>query len=242
MLEGLYSAGAGMEAAQDQLNTVSNNIANEDTPGYQAQILGFHDLLYTTDDDAPSNALVGAGASAATLGFSQSQGSLQKTGNPLDLALNGPGYFQVRQPDGSTALTRDGSFQLNASGQITTNLGMELVPPITLPKGTQPSQVSIASDGTVSVGNQKVGQIKIVQVTAPDKLMPEGNSVYGVTSSSGPAQTAKGVSIQQGYLEQSNVDLNTEISDMMTAEQAYDMGSKAVQMEAQLGQIAATLK
>ncbi|HWD69958.1 MAG TPA: flagellar hook-basal body protein [Solirubrobacteraceae bacterium] len=242
MLEGLYSAGAGMEAAQQQLSAVSNNISNENTPGYQAQILGFHDLLYTTDNDAPSNALVGAGAGDSTLGFSQAQGSLQQTGNPLDLALHGPGYFQVRQPDGSTGLTRNGSFQLNSRGQLTTNLGMELVPPLTLPKGTQPSQVSISSDGTVSVANQKLGQIKIVQVSAPDKLLPQGNSVYTVTTASGPAQAARGVTMQQGYLEQSNVDLNTEISQMMTAQQAYNMGSRAVQMEAQLGQIAATLK
>jgi flagellar basal-body rod protein FlgG len=242
MLEGLYSAGAGMEAAQEQLSAVSNNMANESTPGYQSEIVGFHDLLYTTDNDNPSSALVGAGAGAGTLGFSQAQGSLQQTGNPLDIALNGPGYFQVRQPDGSTALTRNGSFQLNSRGQLTTNLGMEMVPPITLPKGTQPSQVSISSDGNVSVGNQKIGQIKVVQVSAPDKLLPRGNSVYGVTTASGPAQSAKGVTMQQGYLEQSNVDLNTEISDMMTAQQAYNMGSRAVQMEAQLGQIAATLK
>ncbi len=231
-----------MEAAQEQLSAVSNNIANENTPGYQAEILGFHDLLYTTDDDAPSNAIVGAGASSSTLGFSQAQGSLQQTGNPLDLALTGSGYFQVREADGSTALTRNGSLQLNSRGQMTTSLGMELVPPITLPKGTQPSQVQVAADGTVSVGNQKVGQIKIVQVSAPDKLLPRGNSVYGVTTASGPVKAARGVTMQQGHLEQSNVDLNTEISDMMTAQQAYNMGSRAVQMQAQLGQIAATLK
>lgn len=242
MLEGLYSAGAGMEAAQEQLSAVSNNIANENTPGYQAQILGFHDLLYTTDDAAPSNALVGAGAADSTLGFSQAQGSLQQTGNPLDIALSGPGYIQVRQPDGSTGLTRNGSLQLNASGQLTTNLGMELVPPITLPKGTQPKDVSIGADGTVSAGSQKLGQIKIVQVPAPDKLLPQGNSIYAVTTASGPATAARGVKLQQGYLEQSNVDLNTEISQMMTAQQAYNMGSRAVQMEGQLGQIAATLK
>jgi flagellar basal-body rod protein FlgG len=242
MLEGLYSAGAGMEAAQNQLSSVSNNIANEDTPGYQSQVLGFSDLLYTTDDDDPSNAIVGAGAATTTLGYNQTQGSLQQTGSPLDVALNGPGYLQVREPNGTTGLTRNGTLELNARGQITTAAGMELVPPITLPKGTQPSQVSISSNGTVSVGNQKVGQIKIAQVTAPDKLLPQGNSVYGVTAASGPVQTAKGVTMQQGYLEQSNVDLNTEVSDMQTAEQAYDMGSRAVQMEAQLGQIAATLK
>jgi flagellar basal-body rod protein FlgG len=242
MLEGLYAAGAGMEAAQDQLSAVANNMANENTPGYQAEVLGFHDLLYTTDNAAPSTAIVGAGSAAETLGFSQTQGSLQQTGNPLDIGINGPGYIQVRQPDGSIALTRNGSLELNASGQITTSLGMELVPPITLPKGTQPSQVSIAADGTVSVNNKTVGQIKLVQVSAPDKLLPQGGSVYGVTTASGPVQAAKGVTMQQGYLEQSNVDINTEVSSMMTAQQAYEMGSRAVQMEAQLGQIAATLK
>ncbi len=242
MLEGLYSAAAGMETAQTQLDTVANNIANQNTPGYQAEILGFQNLLYTTDNNAPSTALVGAGSAAATLGYSQTQGSLQQTGNPLDIALSGPGYIQVRQANGTVGLTRNGTLQLNARGQITTSLGMELVPPITLPKGTQPTQVSIASDGTVSVGQAKVGQIRIVQVTAPDKLMPQGGSVFSASAASGPVRAAKGVTLQQGYLEQSNVDLNTEITDMMSAQQAYQMGSRAVQMEAQLGQIAATLK
>jgi len=242
MLEGLYSAAAGMETAQTQLDTVSNNIANEDTPGYQAQLLGFRDLLYTTDDDDPSSALVGAGSAAQTIGFSQAQGSLQQTGNPLDLAIAGNGYFEVRQPDGTVGLTRNGTFQLNARGQITTNLGMELVPPITVPKGTSASQISIAANGTVTVGNQKIGQIQIVDVTAPDKLLPQGNSVYAATAASGPIRAAKGAGIQQGFLEQSNVDLDVEITDMEQAQQAYDMGSKAVEFEAQLGQIAANLK
>ena len=174
MLEGLYSAGAGMEAAQSQLDAISNNIANEDTPGYQSEVVGFHDLLYTTDDDDPSNAMVGAGSATDTLGFNQTQGSLQQTGNPLDLALNGPGYFQVRQPNGTTGLTRNGTLELNSRGQITTSLGMELVPPITVPKGTQPSQVSVASDGTVAVSGQKIGQVSVVQVTSPDKLLAAG--------------------------------------------------------------------
>jgi flagellar basal-body rod protein FlgG len=242
MLEGLYSAGAGMESAQSQLDAISNNIANENTPGYQSEIVGFHDLLYTTDDAAPSSAIVGAGSATETLGFSQAQGSLQQTGNPLDIALNGPGYFQVRQPSGTIGLTRNGSFQLNGRGQITTSLGMELVPPITLPKGTRASQISIAPDGTVSVNERKVGRIQVVDVSAPDKLLPQGNSVYSATAASGPITAARGVTMQQGFLEQSNVDINVEISQMMTAQQSYDMGSRAVQMEAQLGQIAATLK
>jgi flagellar basal-body rod protein FlgG len=231
-----------MEAAQSQLDSVSSNMANEDTPGYQSEVLGFSDLLYSTDNDAPSTAIVGAGATTNTLGFSQAQGSLQNTGDPLNLALNGSGYFQVREANGTVGLTRNGSFELNARGQITTAQGQELVPPITLPKGTQPSQVTITSDGTISVGNQKLGQIKVVQVAAPDKLLPQGGSTFSATAASGAPTTAKGVTMQQGYLENSNVDLNTEISTMETAEQAYDMGSKAVQMESQLGQIAATLK
>src|ERR1700722_7137670 len=129
MLEGLYSAAAGMETAQTQLDTVSNNIANEDTPGYQAQPPWFSDLLYTTDDDDPSTAIVGSGSAAQTMGFSQAQGSIQQTGNPLDLALDGNGYFEVRQPDGTTGLPRNGTFELNAAGQIPTTLGMELQPP-----------------------------------------------------------------------------------------------------------------
>lgn len=242
MLEGLYSAGAGMETAQTQLDSVANNIANENTPGYQAEVLGFHDLLYQTDNDAPSTALVGAGSAADTIGYSQSQGSMEQTKNPLDVALAGPGYLQVRQPSGNIGLTRNGSLQLNAQGQITTSLGMELVPPITLPRGTQPSQVSIASDGTVTVNNTAVGKIQVVDVAAPDKLLPQGSSVYSATAGSGPIQNARGATLQQGYLEQSNVDMNTEVSEMETAQQAYEMGSRAVQMEGQLGQIAATLK
>jgi flagellar basal-body rod protein FlgG len=231
-----------METAQTQLDTVSNNIANEDTPGYQAELLGFRDLLYTTDDDDPSTAIVGSGSAAQTIGFSQTAGSLQQTGNPLDLAIVGDGYFEVRQPNGTIGLTRNGTFQENAAGQITTNLGMELVPPITLPKGTTADQISIASNGAVTVAGQKVGQIQIVNVTAPDQLLPQGNSVYSATSASGPISAAKGVTIQQGFLEQSNVDLDVEITNMEQAQQAYNMGSKAIQFEAEFGQIAAELK
>jgi flagellar basal-body rod protein FlgG len=242
MLEGLYSAGSGMESAQAQLDAISNNIANDDTPGYQGQVIGFQDLLYNTDDDDPSDAIVGAGSSAQTVGFDQTQGTVENTGNPLDVAIEGPGYIQVRQPDGTTGLTRNGTLELNAAGQITTSLGMQLVPPITLPKGTSAKDVQINSDGTVLVNRQKVGQIQVVTVPAPDKLLPQGNSLYVATAASGATTAAKGTKLQQGSLEESNVDLDTEVSEMQTAEQSYDMGSKAVQMEAQLGQIAATLK
>lgn len=242
MLEGLYSAAAGMEAQQTQLDAISNDIANADTPGYQAELVGFQDLLYTTDDDDPSTAIVGAGAAASTVGFSQTLGTSEQTGNPLDLALQGEGFFEVRQPDGTLGLTRNGTFQLNARGQITTSLGMELVPPITVPKGTTASQVSVSPTGEVSVGTRRIGQLQIVDVPAPDKLLPQGNSVYAVTAASGAPQRARGTTVQQGFLDQSNVDLNVEITTMMTAEQGYDMASKAIGFESQMGQIAATLK
>lgn len=242
MLEGLYSAAAGMEAQQTQLDAISNDIANADTPGYQAEKVGFEDLLYTTDNDDPSTAIVGSGARAATVGFSQAQGSLQQTGNPLDLALTGSGYFQVRLADGGLGLTRNGTFQLNAAGQITTSTGMELVPPITLPKGTRPSEISIAANGTVSVGARRVGRIDVVEVPAPDQLLPRGDSVFVATAGSGAPQAATRVAIRQGYREQSNVEINNEITGMMNAEQAYSMASRAVSFESQLGQIAATLK
>lgn len=242
MLDGLYSAAAGMETAQTQLDTVSNNIANADTPGYQTELLGFRDLLYNTDNDDPSSAIVGSGSAAQTIGYSQAQGSLQQTGNPLDLGIDGDAYFEVRQQDGTLGLTRNGTFELNARGQITTNLGMELEPPITVPKGTQPSQISVAGDGTVNVNGRRIGQIKLVQVAAPNQLLPQGNSVFSASAASGPVKAARGVSIQQGYLEQSNVQLDTEITNMEQAQHAYDMGSRAVSFEAQFGQIAATLR
>jgi flagellar basal-body rod protein FlgG len=242
MLEGLYSAGAGMEAAQTQLDAVANDMANENTPGYQATRIGFQDLLYTTENADPSTAIVGSGSSAQTIGFSEAQGSLQQTGNPLDVAIQGAGYLEVRQANGQIGLTRNGTLQLNARGQITTDTGLELVPPITLPKGALASDVSIAADGQVSVRGAKLGKIQVVQVTAPGGLLPQGSGVYGVTAASGPATAAKGSTLAQGFLEGSNVSLDKEITTMETAQQAYDMGSKAVQMEAQLGQIAATLK
>lgn len=242
MLEGLYSAAAGMEAQQTQLDAISNDIANADTPGYQSEQIGFQDLLYSTENDLPSSAIVGSGAAASTVGFGQAQGALQQTGNPLDLAIEGNGYFQVRLPNGTTGLTRNGTFQFNARGQITTSTGMELVPPIAVPKGTRPGAISVGPDGTVSVGTRRLGRLRLVEVPAPDKLLPQGNSTFVATAASGAPRQVRGLTVQQGYLEQSNVDMNVEMTSMMSTQQAYAMASKAIQYEGQLGQIAATLK
>lgn len=242
MLEGLYAAAAGMVAEQNQLDATSQNVANEDTPGYQTVEVGFESLLYGTDNDYPSNALVGSGAAASDVGYRQTEGSIEQTGDPLNLAIDGDGYFQVRLANGQTGLTRNGDFQLNAKGQITTGTGQLLEPPITVPKGTQESAISISANGVVSAGSKRIGKITVVEVPAPDQLAAVGQSTYMATAASGAPRAVKGTTVQQGYLEQSNVDLDTEISNMESAQQGYEMDSKAISFESQMGQIAATLK
>lgn len=242
MLQGLFSAAAGMEAQQAQLDALSGDVANVDTPGYQAEQLGFHDLLYRTDDDAPSTAVVGSGAAITTLGWDQTQGSISQTGNPLDVALSGPGFLEVTQANGATGLTRNGTLQLNAAGQLTTTTGLRVQPPITVPQGTQPADVSIAANGTVSVAGRVLGRLNVVTVPAHDKLLPTGNSVFAVTAGSGPVRAAVGTTLEQGALTQSNVDMSKELTQMMSTQQAYNMESKAIQLESQMGQIAANLK
>jgi flagellar basal-body rod protein FlgG len=242
MLEGMYAAAAGMEAQQAQLDAISNDIANTDTPGYQAEQVGFRDLLYSTDDDDPSTAIVGAGAALTTLGYDQTQGAIEQTHNPLDVALSGPGYLEVRQADGTIGLTRNGTLQLNSAGQLTTTTGLRMVPPITVPAGTRPADVQIAANGTVSANGRTLGRLSIVSVTAPDQLVPQGGGVFSPSAATGPLTRSTATTLTQGALTQSNVDMSTEMTQMMTTEQAYDMASKAIQFESQMGQIAATIK
>ena len=167
MLEGLYSAAAGMEAQQEQLNAISNDLANVSTSGYKSERVAFSDLLYNPIKIAGTETTAGAGASAKVIGRSESQGSVQETGNPLDLAIEGEGYFQVTRANGQKALTRDGTFGLDANGAIVNSEGNQLSPPIKLPAGVSAGEVSIAPDGTVSAGARKLGQIKLVTVTSP---------------------------------------------------------------------------
>jgi flagellar basal-body rod protein FlgG len=243
MLQGLYSAAAGMEAQQSVLDSVGNALANVDTPGYQGQVVGFHDLLYSSGGQSSgSSVATGAGSAATQVGWDQSQGAIQQTGNPLDLAITGPGYLQVRRPDGTLALTRNGSLQLSATGQLTTTLGMPLQPPITVPPGTQASALTIGSDGKVTVNGRAVGQIQLVTVPSPDNLIADGSSLYSATAASGPTQPATGATLQQGALTASNVDVATAMTEMVGAQQSYDMASKAIQYQDQMLQIANQLR
>jgi flagellar basal-body rod protein FlgG len=241
MLEGLFAAASGMEAQQQQFDSIANNISNVDTPGYQSQILGFHDLLYSSGDYG-SNVATGAGSAAQVVGRDQTQGAIQQTGQPLDVAIQGQGYLEVRQPDGTIGLTRDGGLELNNKRQLTTQEGMLVQPPITIPQGVDPSAVTIGADGTVSTGSQKLGKLSLVDVPAPDGLVADGNGVFSATAASGGITAAKNATLQQGALEGSNVNMGTEMADMETAEQNYSMGSQAVQYQSQMLQIANQIK
>jgi flagellar basal-body rod protein FlgG len=241
MLEGLYSAASGMEAQQSQFDAISNDMANVDTPGYQSTIMGFHDLLYSNGNYG-SNVPTGAGAAAEQMGRDQTQGAIQQTGQPLDVAVEGQGFIEVRRPDGTIGLTRNGALQLNNQRQLTTQTGMLVQPPITIPAGVDPSEVSIASNGTVSVGKQTLGKLSLVDVPAPDGLVADGDSVFSATAASGAIRAANGASVQQGALEGSNVDMGAEMSKMMAAQQQYAMGSNAINYEAQMISIANQIK
>lgn len=241
MFQGLYSAASGMEAQQQQFDAISNDMANVDTPGYQSEILGFHDLLYSNGDYG-SNVATGAGAAAEQMGYDQTQGAIQQTGQPLDVAIEGQGYLEVRRPDGTIGLTRNGALQLNDRRQLTTQTGMLVQPPITIPAGIDTSEVSIASNGTVSVGKQTLGKLSLVDVPAPDGLVADGDSVFSTTAASGGIRAAKGATLQQRALEGSNVDMGAEMSKMMAAQQQYAMGSDAIQYEGQMLSIANQIK
>jgi flagellar basal-body rod protein FlgG len=241
MFEGLYSAASGMEAQQQQFNAISNDMANLDTPGYQSTIVGFHDLLYSNGAYG-STVATGAGSAASIVGRDQSQGAINQTGRQLDVAIQGQGYLEVRRPDGSIGLTRDGGLQLNAKRQLTNQQGALVQPPITIPSGVSTDQITIGSDGTVQAAGKRVGKLSLVDVPAPDGMVADGDNLYSATAASGAIKTAKNATLQQGALEGSNVDLGNEMAKMMTAQQEYQMGSQAIQYQGQMLSIANQIK
>jgi len=242
MVEGLYSAAAGMSAQQEQLDAISNDLANVNTTGYKAERVSFNDLLYNNVKLAGTESSAGAGANSEILGRSESQGALRETGDPLDLAIEGSGYFQVTLPSGQTALTRDGSLAVDASGTLVTAAGDRMSPAIKLPAGLSPSDLRIAADGTVTAGARTLGKIALVTVTAPDRLTSLGGDLLATSADSGEAHPARGARIHQGALEQSNVDMGTEMSNMVTTQRAFQMDSSAIQTESQMMTIANELK
>lgn len=242
MLEGMYAAASGMAAQQQQLDSIGNDLANVSTTGYKSERTGFHDLLYNQVTIAGTTTSIGAGAATEEVGRDQREGSIQSNGDPLDLAIEGSGYFTVKRADGTIALTRDGSFGLDAQGRLCNAGGDLLDPPVELPKGTTPGEVAIGSDGTVRAGTRTVGRIALVEVAAPDRMLAAGGNLFTPTAASGAPRPQSTSTIHQGALEGSNVDVAGEMVRMMSAQRAYQLESSAIQTENQMLSIANQLR
>jgi flagellar basal-body rod protein FlgG len=243
----LWIAKTGLDAQQTRMAVVSNNLANVNTNGYKKSRAAFEDLLYQTKvapgsavtqtEVAPTGLTLGTGVRVVATEKSFTQGNLQQTGNSLDVAVNGRGFFQVQMPDGSIGYSRDGAFQLNQQGELVTAGGLKLQPAITVPQGAQ--SVNIGTDGTVSVtvagqaAATQVGQVQLVDFVNPAGLAPKGENLYAETTASGAPQTGTAGSsgfgtIVQGSLEASNVNVVEELVNMIETQRAYEMNSKAI--------------
>jgi flagellar basal-body rod protein FlgG len=241
VLQGLYSAAAGMAAQQQRIDAVSNDVANVSTAGYKRQRLSFRDLAYA-ETPAGNGVRAGAGAAVSSAGRSQLAGALQQTGEPLDVAIEGEGFLTVRRPDGSQALTRHGALRVNADRQLVTVAGDRIQPPVTIPQDVDPASVSIAPDGAVSAQGRALGRLQVVDVPAPQGLLSDGESVFTLTQASGAARPAGGAVLRQGALEASNVDMADAMVDLMDAQRSYSLASKAIQTQDQLMEIANGVK
>ena len=253
MLRSLWIAKTGMEGQQTKLDTISNNLANVGTNGYKRAGVVFEDLMYqnlraagsatSEQSQLPTGLQVGLGSrvSASTRNFSQ--GALQQTGGNLDVAIQGQGFFQVQMPDGTTAYTRDGGFQVDANGALVTAAGHPLQPGITIPANA--TSVTIGANGAVTatipgqVAPQALGQMQLVSFINPSGLDPKGGNLYGETAASGTpntgAPTVNGLgSLQQGFVEGSNVNVVEELVNMIATQRAYELNSKAIQTSDQM--------
>jgi len=230
MLIGLNSAAAGMAAQRQRMDAVSNDLANVNTTGYKRVRVAFRDLVY--QDAARSSApgvRVGAGAAAAAAGRSFEQGTLRNTGRPLDVALQGPGFIQVRLADGRDALTRDGNLQIDERGRLVTATGALVRPAITVPAGVGEDRVAIGPDGTVTAAGRTLGRLEIVRVRAPQNLLSVGDNAFVPTPDSGaPARAGTGTTLKAGTLESSNVDIAEAMVAIIESQRAFELASKAI--------------
>ena len=253
MIRSLWIAKTGMEGQQTKLDSIAHNLANTGTNGFKRGGVVFEDLMYqnlrqagsaTSDQSTlPTGLQVGLGVRAAGTTRNFGQGTLQQTGNNLDMAIQGQGFFQIQLPDGSTGYTRDGAFQVDANGQLVTNAGFPVQPGITIPANAQ--NVTVARDGTVTVSvpgqvaPQGLGQLQLVSFINPAGLDPRGGNLFGETAASGtPNAGAPGANglgaLQQGFVEGSNVNVIEELVSMIATQRAYELNSKAVQTSDQM--------
>src|SRR6201986_4797387 len=262
MFHALYTAASGMTAQQINLDNIANNPANSSTSGFQARRVQFSDLLYqsevmpgaaaTQQTTVASGLQIGLGTRPGNTEIVQTQGDLTSTGNPLDFAIQGSGFFQILLPNGQTGYTRNGSFQTDAQGNLVTANGDALQPAINIPAAA--TNVTIGKDGTVSVTlpgqtqAQQVGVIQLATFSNPGGLNSAGNNVYLQTTASGdpivgaPGGTEGLGTLQQGMVEQSNVNVVEEFVNMILAQRSYESNSRVVkatdEMLQQLDQIA----
>ncbi|HMM84218.1 MAG: flagellar basal-body rod protein FlgG [Gammaproteobacteria bacterium] len=260
MIRSLWISKTGMEAQQTQLDTISHNLANVGTNGFKKGHVVFEDLIYQNLRQAgaasgeqgmlPTGLQVGLGVRPVATSRTFTQGNLQQTGNNLDLAIKGQGFFQVQRADGSTAYTRDGAFQVDANGQLVTNNGELVQPGITVPPNAQ--SLTIAADGTVSASvpgqaqPQVLGQLQLASFVNPAGLDPLGGNLFGETAASGAPNAgepgADGLGqLQQGFVETSNVNVVEELVAMIQTQRAYELNSKAIQTSDQMLQRLAQL-
>ncbi len=247
MIRSLWIAKTGLDAQQTQLDVVANNLANVGTTGFKRSRAVFEDLMYqnlrqsggqTSDQTRmPSGLQLGTGVRVVASERIHTQGNPTKTDNPKDVSINGGGFFQVLMPNGTTAYTRDGSFQTDQSGQLVTASGYPVQPAITLPQGT--TSLTIGSDGTVSViqtgstASVQVGQLQLATFLNSAGLQSVGENLYAETDASGaPNQTAPGQNgagtLSQGYVESSNVNVVEELVNMIQTQRAYEINSKVI--------------
>ena len=256
MFRSLNTAASGMIAQQLNLDNIANNLANSSTAGFRKRRLQFEDLLYqnlimpgaaSTQQTTISTGLqIGLGSRSSASEMIQTQGDFNQTGNPLDLAIQGAGFFQVQLPTGEMSYTRSGSFHLDAQGNVVTADGYSMQPSITIPNNA--TSITIGTDGTVSVTlpgqsqAQQVGQIQLAQFANPGGLNSTGQNLFLPTTASGDAILGtpggnEGLgSIQQGSLEQSNVNVVEEFVEMIMAQRSYESNSKVVQAADQMFQ------
>jgi len=253
MIPSLWIAKTGLDAQQINMNIISNNLANVSTNGFKRSRAVFEDLIYQTIRQSGSNSSIntilpsgfqiGTGVKPVSTERIHSQGNLSKTDSSKDVAINGPGFFQVQLPDGTTAYTRDGSFQLDQNGQLVTSNGFPIVPEINVPPNS--TTINIARDGVVSVTVQgqsqilSLGQFNLVNFINNSGLESMGENLYRETEASGsPIDTNPGLNgtglLFQGYVETSNVNVAEELVNMIQTQRAYEINSKSINTSDQM--------
>jgi flagellar basal-body rod protein FlgG len=247
MIRSLWIAKTGLDAQQTQLDVIANNLANVSTNGFKRSRAVFEDLLYQTlrqpgaassqQTTIPSGLMLGTGVRPIATEHIFVQGSLQNTGNALDVAINGQGFFQIQMPDGTLAYTRDGSFQLDSTGQIVTSSGYPVSPAITIPSTA--TSITISRDGIVSIIQAssatptQIGNIQLASFVNPGGLQSVGENLFVETASSGtptpntPGSNGTGL-LNQAYVETSNVNVAEELVQMIQTQRAYELNSKVV--------------